>query len=72
MEEEAVTFFTNLLQGYHKSADLLGDSPFEPDFTDINYFLQGVGKLTPEQAEALVSEVSLSEVQDAISDSNFN
>ena len=69
VEEEAVTFFTNLLQGFHKTADELGDSPFEPDFSDLDFFLQGLGKLTPEQAEELVSEVTLSEVEEAIAES---
>ncbi|MCP3679353.1 MAG: hypothetical protein GY782_03435, partial [Gammaproteobacteria bacterium] len=72
VENEAVTFFTNLLQGFHKSADELGDSPFEPDFSDLDFFLQGLGRLTPEQAEELVSEVTLSEVEDAIAESKNN
>ena len=55
VEKEAVTFFTNLLQGFHRSRDELGDSPVEPDFTDLNFFLKGLGKLTPEQAEELVA-----------------
>ena len=62
MEDEAVTFFTNLLQGFHKTADEPGESPFEPDFSDLDFFLKGLGKLTPEQAEELVSEVTLYEV----------
>ena len=37
--------------------------------TDLEYFLQGLGKLTPEQAETLTKEVSLEEVKEAISDS---
>ncbi|MCP3680390.1 MAG: hypothetical protein GY782_09150, partial [Gammaproteobacteria bacterium] len=72
VEDEAVTFFTNLLQGFHKSADELGDSPFEPDFSDLDFFLKGLGRLTPEQAEDLVSEVTLSEVEDAIAESKNN
>lgn len=45
---------------------MLGDSPFEPDFSDLEYFLLGLGKLTPEQAEALTKEVSFSEVEYAM------
>ena len=58
VESEAVGFFTNLLQGFHQSSDVLGDSPFQPDFPDLENFLQGLGKLTPEQAGNLTKEVS--------------
>ena len=33
VEKEVVDFLTNLLQGYHCTPDLLGASPFKPDFT---------------------------------------
>ncbi|MCP3678767.1 MAG: hypothetical protein GY782_00035, partial [Gammaproteobacteria bacterium] len=38
VEDEAITFFSNLLQGFHKTADELGDSLFEPDFSDLDFF----------------------------------
>ena len=61
VEKEVVDFLTNLLQGYHCTPDLLGASPFKPDFTYLKYFLKGVGQLTPEQAKTLTKKFSLSE-----------
>ena len=64
VKDEAVNFFTALLQGHHRENGTLGDSPFEPDFKDLNYFLKGVSILSPEQAVILENEVSLKEVKD--------
>ena len=46
VESEAVGIFTNLLHGFHRTADALGDSPFQPEFTGLEYFLQWVGNHT--------------------------
>ena len=72
VKDEAVNFFTALLQGHHRENGTLGDSPFEPDFKDLNYFLKGLGRLSPEQAVILENEVSFKEVEDAIKFSKNN
>ena len=72
VKDEAVNSFTALLQGHHRENWTLGDSPFKPDFKDVNYFLKELGRLSPEQAVILENKVLLKEVEDALKFSKNN
>ena len=66
IEKEATTFFKHLFQGYHTYNGELGEVPFQPDFTDLPYFLQGLGCLNKSEAELLTRYISVAEVEAAI------
>ena len=66
IEEMAVGFFKSLFQGHHRSSGSISTSPFTPDFAKLDDFLVGVGKLSNPEKEAMVVDVSLSEVENAI------
>ena len=50
IERIAVNFFSSLFQGYHTSDGCLGPKPFEPDFSDLDFFLDKVGSLSDVEA----------------------
>ena len=72
IEEMSVSFFSNLFQGHHTTNGELGEEPFCPDFTDLDYFLEGLGELTESQQEMLVEEIDLEEVKEVIKELETN
>ena len=72
IEEETVTFFTYLFQGYHRSNGDIGQEPFEPDLSDSDYFTRGFRRLSDIESELMTKEISLEEVELAIKESACN
>ena len=60
VEEEAVGFFKNLFQGYHRRGGKPGPTPFEPDLSkqSLDPFLEGLGTLSQQEAEEILKEIS--------------
>ena len=63
-EKMIFSFFNSLFKGFHKRNGEIGETPFSPDFRDLNYFLSGVGTLGTLESEAMISDISLEEVED--------
>ena len=63
IEEEVVSYFSNLFQGYHTSNGSLGNKPFLPNYSDMNFFLRGVGRLEDAESDLLTKEITLEEVR---------
>ena len=65
-EDLVKDFFTKLFQGFHGRNGEVGSKPFEPDFSELDFLLEGLGQLTPEQAEEMIREVNLEDVEAAV------
>ena len=72
IEVEVLSYFKTLFQGYHTSNGEVSTEPFSPDFSNLDYFLQGVGQLDPGDSQGLTQPITLEEVQWAIQDSSNN
>ena len=59
-------YFSALFQGCLDANGEINETPFEPDFSQLDYFLDGVGTLPDIAAESMVSEVNLEEVVEVI------
>ena len=73
-EIEAMTteFYFKLFQGHHRSSGIIDDSPFEPDFTNLHLFTDGLGRLSQQQSDSLTRPITTEEVSDAIKTSSNN
>ena len=65
-------FFTQLFQGHHRANEILEDSPFEPNFSNLDMFLNGVGKLSQSEASSLTVSISKEEVEKVIKEAPTN
>ena len=72
IEKEVTKYFTKLFHGYHTANGKVGDQPFQPNFSEIDYFLHGLGQLNDHDSDALTRDITLEEVQWAVKESAGN
>ena len=74
IEKEAVGFFADLFQGFHRRGGELGNSPFEPDLSSdsLEPFLEDLGSLSQQEADEVLKDISEEEVRWAIKASKTN
>ena len=65
-------FFSQLFQGHHRANGTIEDAPFEPNFTHLPEFIEGVGKLSDEESKAMIKEVTVEEVLEVITEGSSN
>ena len=68
----AVNFFSSLFQGYHTTNGEIRDFPFSPSFERLDFFLKGLGSLSTMEAEGMIEEITLEEVEDVVKNSSNN
>ena len=66
IHDSTVSFFSSLFQGYHLEGETFGDTPFEPDFSNLLTYLEGIGEMNEEEAEEMIAEITLEEVEEAV------
>ena len=68
----AVNFFSSLFQGYHAANGEIRDTPFSPSFERLYFFLEGLGTLSEIEADSMIEEISLEEVEDFVKNTSNN
>ena len=72
VEGIAKDFFFKLFQGHHRAGDVIEDTPFQPDFTNLALFTDGLPRLSFQNGQNLVSPITLEEIKSEIKESPFN
>ena len=72
IEAEVLGYFGALFQGHHRAGGLNAGTPFEPDFSHINEFLEGMGRLSEQSRERLQEEVKMEELVEAVKNLSSN
>ena len=66
IESEVIKYFDALFNGHHDNNLQDTGQPFMPDNSELNDFLTGVGKLSPDSQAKLVRDLPHLEVEDII------
>ena len=66
IENEAVGYFGDLFKGYHRRDGVNAGETFKPDFTHLNEFLEGIGKLSEESKAKIQEKVNIDELEIAV------
>ena len=72
VENEVCSYFESLFSGHHRRGGVNVGEVFQPDFTNINEFLEGIGKLTEASKAKVEAEVKLEELEKAVKDLETN
>ena len=72
VENEVCGYFESLFSGHHRRGGINVGEVFQPNFTHINEFLEGLGKLTEESKAKVEADIKLDELEKAVSDLNNN
>ena len=72
VENEVCNYFGALFGGHHRRGGVNVGRPFEPDFTHINEFLEGLGKLSDASKAKVEKEINMTELEQAIKDLQTN
>ena len=72
IENEVVTFFNALFNGYHDSNLINTGMPFCPDFSHLSMFLDPLEKLSDIDRDELEQEMSLDELEYVLKNSSNN
>ena len=68
IQEEVLVFFGNLFHGHHRAGGKNAGTTFQPDFENINKFLEGIGKLSESSKAKIQEEIKLEELELAVKD----
>ena len=72
IEDEVLNYFGDLFKGNRTKEGEEGKSPFQPNFTDLDYFLNGIGTLSTSDSATICKPITLEEVVWAIKRSSNN
>ena len=70
VEKEIKEFFGALFQGHHRRGAINSGKTFEPDFSNIEEFLGGLGQLSDTSQDKIIKEVSMEELELAVESMN--
>ena len=70
IEAEIKDFFGALFQGHHRRGGINSGKTFEPDFSNIDEFLEGLGELTTGSQGKIIKRVSMEELEEAVTSLN--
>ena len=66
------SYFKALFNGYHRPHGILANQPFRPDFSGLKEFFRNIGTLSEREAESMIGEITLEEVEEVIKGSSYN
>ena len=66
IEDELGGFFGDLFHGHHRKGGVTEDKTFEPDFTHLDEFLEGVGKLSEDSKAGIEKPINMGELELAV------
>ena len=72
IEPEVVNYFGDLFAGFHGKNGVNTGKPFAPDYSDLDEFLEGLAKLSPESRDAIEKPVTEVELEIALESSANN
>ena len=72
IEENVVEFFNALLNGHHDSNLQNTGAPFQPDYSGLDSYLQGLGSLPGSDKEELENRMSIEELRNIVSSCDNN
>ena len=72
IEEKITSFFTALLNGHHDTILVDTGMPFVPDFSGLDFFLDGLGTLPDIARDELETAMTVEELRYIIKDSKNN
>ena len=62
IEKEVTCFFSALFNGYHDTNLKITDSPFKPDNTKLDEFLQHLSRMSPQEAADLDEDLDIEDL----------
>ena len=66
VEPEVINFFGNLFTGKHGRNGVETNEPFQPDYTELDDFLEGLGKLSDESRDIIEKPIVVVELELAL------